>query len=119
MAKANRTLSQATIEKHRQAAIAKHHQAVMILARRAAINAIKARLKDQGVRVTLLMPKDINGPAYEYLVEHREELRAKAERIIATSPHFKAWRCSNVTSDAQTQNEPISTTSAVQISGVK
>jgi len=121
MAKANRTLSQATIEKHREAAIAKHNQAVAMLARRAANNAIKARLREQGVRITLMMPKDINAPAYEYLAEHRERLRAEAEHIIATSPHFKAWRlpCAEISSDAQTQTQAKSTTSALQISGAK
>ena len=118
---ATRTLSQKTIDKHRQAAIAKHHQAVMILARRAAINVIKARLRDRGVRLTLVMPKDINAPAYDYLAEHREQLIVEAERIIATSPHFKSWRlpCAEISSDAQTKTQPISTTSAVQISGAK
>ena len=112
---ATRTLSQKTIEKHRQAAIAKHNQAVAMLARRAAINVIKARLRDRGVRVTLLMPKDINGPAYKYLAQHREELIAKAEHIIATSPHFKSYRA-EITTFEQKQSEPISTTSTVQIS---
>ena len=89
---ATRTLSQKTIEKHRQAAIAKHRQAVMMLARSAAIRVIKARLREQGVRLTLVKPKDINAPAYEYLAQHREQLISEAERIVATSPHFKPWR---------------------------
>jgi hypothetical protein len=118
---ATRTLSQKTIDKHRQAAIAKHNQAVAMLARRAAINVIKARLRDRGVRVTLIKPKDLNAPAYEYLAEHREQLIVEAERIIATSPHFKSWRlpCTNISTSEQKQNEPKSTTSALQISGAK
>jgi len=118
---ATRILSQKTIEKHRQAAIAKHHQTVMMLARRAAINVIKARLRDRGVRLTLVLPKDINAPAYDYLAQHREQLIAEAEHAIATSPFLKRWRlpCENVVSDEQTQTQPKSTTSTLQISGAK
>jgi hypothetical protein len=75
---ATRTLSQAKIEKH--------CHAVMMLARSQAVEVVKARLREQGVRLTLVKPKDINAPAYEYLAEHREQLIAEAERIIATSP---------------------------------
>ena len=113
---ASRSLSQPTINKHHQRKIEKHRLAVMMLARSAAVKVIKARLREQGVRLTLVKPKDINAPAFEYLAEHREQLIAEAERIIATSPHFKGYRLpfSNILSDAQTQTQPISTTSAVQ-----
>ena len=118
---ANRSLSQPTINKHHQRKIEKHRFAVMMLARSSAAKVIKARLREQGVRVTLVKPKDINVLAYPYLAEHREQLIAEAERIIATSPHFKSWRlpCAEISSDAQTQTQPISTTSALQISGAK
>jgi len=118
---ATRSLSQPTINKHRQAKIEKHRFAVMMLARSAAAKVIKARLREQGVRLTLVKPADINALAYPYLAEHREQLVAEAQRIIATSPHFKSWRlpCVNVLSDAQTQTQPISTTSAVQKLGAK
>jgi len=110
---ASRTLSQKAIDKHRFA--------VMMLARSQAVKVIKARLREQGVRLTLVKPKDINALAYPYLAEHREHLIAEAERIIATSPHFKAWRLpfANILSDEQKQNEAKSTTSALQISGAK
>ena len=110
---ATRTLSQKTIDKHRFA--------VLMLARSAAVKVIKARLREQGVRLTLVKPKDINAPALEYLAEHRAQLVAEAERIIATSPYFKSYRlpCANISSDAQKQNEPVSTTSTLQISGAK
>jgi hypothetical protein len=118
---ANRSLSQPTINKHHQWKIEKHRLAVMMLARSAAVKVIKARLREQGVRLTLVKPKDLNGPAYEYLAQHREQLIAQAEHILATSPHFKSWRlpCANVVSNAQTQTEPKSTTSAVQKLGAK
>ena len=118
---ATRTLSQKTIEKHRQAAIAKHREVVMMLARNAAKKVVKARLRERGVRLTLVLPKDINGPAYEYLAEHRERLIAEAEHTINTSPFLKRWRlpCAEISSDAQKQTEAKSTTSALQISGAK
>jgi hypothetical protein len=118
---ATRIISQKTIAKHRQAAIAKHHEVVMMLARSAAKKVIKARLREKGVRLTLVKPKDINAPAYDYLAEHRQQLIAEAEHTIATSPFFKRWRlpCAEISSDAQKQNEPKSTTSTLQISGAK
>ena len=118
---ANRSLSQPTINKHHQRKIDKHRFAVMMLARSQAVKVIKARLKEQGVRLTLVKPRDINDLAYPYLAEHREQLLAEAERIIATSPRFKSWRLpvANILSDAQTKTQPISTTSAVQKLGAK
>ena len=111
---ATRSLSQTT-------AVAKHRQAVMMLARRAAIKVINARLRDQGVRLTLVLPKDINILANDYLAQHGERLRAEAEHAIATSPLLKRWRlpCADISSDAQKQGEPKSTTSTLQISGAK
>jgi hypothetical protein len=118
---ANRSLSQPTINKHHQRKIEKHRFAVMMLARSQAVKVIKARLREQGVRLTLVKPKDINAPAYEYLAQHRDQLIAEAERIIATSPIFKSYRlpCAEISSDAQTQTQPKSTISALQISGAK
>jgi len=118
---AKRTLSQKTIAKHREAAIARHRQTVMMLARRAAINVIKSRLRERGVRLTLVLPKDINAPALEYLAEHRERLMAEAEHKINTSPFLKRWRlpCAEISTSEQKQNEPKSTTSTLQMSGAK
>ena len=47
-----------------------HRQAVMVLARQAAKKAVKERPRSQGVRVTLVLPKDINVLANDYLAEH-------------------------------------------------
>ena len=101
MAKANQSYHKRDL--YSDVTIAKHRQAVMILARSAAKRVIKARLREQGVRLTLVKPNDINAPAYEYLAEHREQLIAEAEHIIATSAHFKAWRlpCANITTFEQ------------------
>jgi len=93
----------------------------MMLALMRAKKAIKARLRSQGVRLTLVLPKDINAQAREYLIEHREQLMAEAEQIIATSPLFARYRlpCAELLNDPQKQNEPKSTTSSLQISGAK
>jgi len=65
-----------------------HRQAVMVLARQAAKKAVKERPRSQGVRVTLVLPKDINVLANDYLAEHCDELIAEAEYAIATWPGF-------------------------------
>ena len=103
------------------ATIARHRQAVMMWARRAAIKVVNARLRDQGVRLTLVLPKDINALANDYLAQHGEQLIAEAEHAIATSPLLKRWRlpCADISSDAQTHTQPKSTTSTLQISGAK
>jgi len=87
---ATRSLSQKTIEKPRQKTIDNHRQVVMMLARSAAKKVIKTRLRNQGVRLTLVLPKDINGPAFAYLAEHREQLIAEAEHAITLALPLKA-----------------------------
>jgi len=57
---------------------------VHILARMAAKNAVKQELRDQGVRVTLVPPRDINDLATVYLRDHPEvwkEALARAHRL--------------------------------------
>jgi hypothetical protein len=47
---------------------------------------------------------------------------AEAAEAIATWPGFARWRlpdCSKISSDAQTENKPRSTSSAVQNSGAQ
>jgi len=104
-----------------QERIQQHRQAVMVLARMRAKKAINAKLRAQGVRLTLVLPAVINAQARDYLAEHLDELIAEAEHAIATWPGFARWRLpsANIASDAQKQNEPKSTTSTLQISGAK
>jgi hypothetical protein len=82
-----------------------HRQAVMVLARRAAIKEIKVKLRAQGIRLTLVLPKDINVLANDYLAQHGEQLRAEAEHAIATWPGFARWRlpCADIKTNEQTQ----------------
>src|SRR6516162_11268507 len=89
-------------------------QAVIVLARQSARRAIKAQLKAEGLKVSQFTAKDISIRADAWFDAHRAELIAEAEQVIATSPLFAYLRI-----NAQTQNEPISTTSAVQILGAK
>jgi hypothetical protein len=48
------------------------NHAINVLARLAAKNAVKQQLRDQGVRVTLVPPRDITTKANEYLSQHPE-----------------------------------------------
>jgi hypothetical protein len=117
MAQAIRSLSPKQILERTQ----QHRQAVLILAHRRARKAVERELKAQGRRLTCIAPAEINALAREYLTQHSERLRAEAEHAIATWPGFARWRLpsANLTTNAQKQSEPISTTSALQISGAK
>jgi hypothetical protein len=93
-----------------------HRQAVIQLARLAAKKAVKDNLRAQGVRVTLVMPAEIMRQAREYLDTHPElyqQALERAKRMGYVDP------CANLSSDAQKQSEPKSTTSSLQISGAK
>ena len=98
-----------------------HRQAVLILAKQRAKRAVERELKAQGRRVTLIAPAEISQLAHDYLAQHRQELLAEAEHAIATWPGFARWRLpsANLTTNAQSQNEPKSTTSTVQMLGAK
>ena len=54
--------------------------AVVILARLAAKNAIKQQLRDAGLRLTLIPPKDISAKAQRYLDDHPELYQQAFER---------------------------------------
>jgi hypothetical protein len=58
---------------------------------------------------------------FQHGAQHRERLIVEAKQIIATSPLFAPWRLpgANINSNAQTENEPKSTSSAVQNSGAQ
>ena len=94
-----------------------HRQAVMVLARLAAKRAVQDELRAQGVRVTTYPHAEVMRRAGEYLANHPELYQLAFER--AHKLGYIDPRLTKVTSDAQKQNEPKSTTSAVQISGAK
>ena len=95
--------------------------AVLVLAHQSARKAIKAQLRAEGLKLSQFSAKDISIRAEAWFDVHRQELIAEAEQIIATSPYFERWRLpsANITSDAQTREQPKSTTFALQISGAK
>jgi hypothetical protein len=98
-----------------------HRQAVMVLAHRRARKAVERQLQEQGLKPRYMALREINLLAQDYLAQHGEQLRAEAEHAIATWPGFARWRLpgADITTNAQKQSEPISTTSALQISGAK
>ena len=97
--------------------------AVKVLARLAAKKAVQAELRSKGVRVTLVRPAEISAQAGEYLANHPELYQLaleRAQRMTAEGVFGKraqrAW-FANLKTNAQTQEQPKSTTSVVQISG--
>ena len=98
-----------------------HRQCVIVLARQSARKAIKAQLRAEGLKLSQFSAKDISIRADAYFDVHRERLIAEAEHIVATSPYFARWRLpsANITTVAQSENEPKSTTSTVQMSGAE
>lgn len=54
---------------------------VRVLARQAAINAVKSELTRQGLRVHSVPMRDIHIRAYEYLTAHPELVEEAAERV--------------------------------------
>ena len=101
--------------------IQRHRHAVLVLAHQSARKAIKAQLRAEGLKLSQFSAKDISIRAEAWFDVHRQELIAEAEQITSTSPYFERWRLpsANITTVAQSENEPKSTTSAVQMSGAE
>ena len=96
--------------------------AVKALARLAAKKAVQAELKDKGVRVTLVRPAEINAQATIYLASHPELYVAaheRAKRMIAEGVFGKRAQRAYLLTSAQSENEPKSITSSVQMLGAK
>ena len=64
---------------------------IMSLARRLARKEVEAQLRGQGVRLTLVPPREINAKAREYLAQHLELYR-EAVRIVAQHPEWRPKR---------------------------
>jgi hypothetical protein len=113
MAQAVRSLSPKQIaEKARL-----HRQAVMLFARLAAKRAVQDNLRAQGVRVSLVPPAEIMRQAGEYLANHPELYQLALERANKLG-YIDPLRA-NVLTSVQSEKEPKSTTSVVQISGAE
>jgi hypothetical protein len=107
MAKATQSLSPKQINEIMQL----QRQAVMQLARLAAKRAVQGKLREQGVRVTLVPPAEIMRQAGEYLAKHPELYVAaheRAKRMIAEGVFGKRAQRAYLNNSAQSK-EPCST----------
>jgi hypothetical protein len=96
--------------------------AVKVLARLAAKKAVQAKLKDQGVRVTVYPYAELMRLAAEYLDKHPElyqQALERAKRMTAEGVFGKRAQRAYLLTIAQSENEPKSITSTVQMSGAK
>jgi hypothetical protein len=91
-----------------------HRQAVMLFARLAAKRAVQEALRAQGVRVSLFPHAEVMRKAGEYLANHPELYQLALERA-----NKLGYVGANVLTNAQTQTQPNSMGSAVQIPGAK
>jgi hypothetical protein len=100
----------------------RHRSAVMTLARMRAKKSVLLALRAQGLKPQDFSAREIGVLTDYYVNQHRAKLMAEAAEAIATWPGFAQWRlpeCANLSSDAQTENKPRSTSSAVQSSGAQ
>ena len=97
-------------------------QAVATLARLAAKKAVQDQLRAQGVRVSLVPPAEVMRQAAEYLNKHPELYRQaleRAKRMTAEGVFGKRAQRAYLLTSAQSENEPKSITSTVQMSGAE
>jgi hypothetical protein len=113
MAQAVRSLSPKRIAERAQL----HRQAVMVLARLAAKRAVQDQLRANGVRVSLVPPAEVMRQAGEYLASHPELYQLALER--AKRLGYIDPLSADISTNAQKENEPKSTTSSVQMLGAK
>jgi hypothetical protein len=88
-----------------------HRQAVIQFARLAAKRAVQEALRAQGVRVSLFPHAELMRQAGEYLANHPELYQLALERARKLG-----YVGANLNNSAQTQTQPISMGSAVQMS---
>src|SRR5262249_30469902 len=95
------------------------------LARQRAVNAVKEQLRAQGLKLAQFSSRDIHIWADAFLEAHRRELIEQAMEMVSKSQGLRKLyereqrHRAKLESDAQTQKRPISTTSAVQMSGAQ
>jgi hypothetical protein len=99
-----------------QERVRRHCSAVITLALQKAKRAIEFELRAKGLKVAHYSCRELRLMAEQYFNQHRAELIANAEEVIATSPYFARWRLpvANINSDAQTPKQPNSMGSVVQ-----
>jgi hypothetical protein len=91
----------------------------MTLARMRAKEAVLLALRAQGLKPQHFSVREVGVLTDYYVNQHRARLMAEAAEDIATWPEFVRWRCAELRTNAQEENEPNSITSAVQISGAQ
>jgi hypothetical protein len=91
----------------------------MTLARMRAKKAVLLALRAQGLKPQDFSAREIGVLTDYYVNQHRAKLMAEAAEAIATWPGFAQWRCAELNTNAQKENEPKSITSAVQMSGAQ
>jgi hypothetical protein len=101
--------------------ILRHRSAVMTLARMRAKKAVLLELRAQGFKPQHFSIREIAVLTDYYVNQHRARLVAEAAEEIAKWPGFARWRLpsANINNNAQTENEPKSIASAVQMSGAQ
>ena len=87
MAQATQILSSKLLERMQQ-----HRHALIVLAMQRAKKVVKANIRAKGQRISDFSAREIALLAEDYLAQHRQELIAEAENVIATSPYFAQWR---------------------------
>jgi hypothetical protein len=83
--------------------------------------AVQAQIRARGERIADYSCREMSMMAEAHFARHRDELINKAAADVATFPEFSRYRveCAELSSDAQTENKPRSTSSAVQNSGAQ
>jgi hypothetical protein len=105
---------------HATQRILRHRSAVMTLARMRAKKSVLLELHAQGLKPQHFSAREI-AVLTDYYLQHRAKLTAEAAEAIATWPGFAQWRLpsANIETNAQSENEPKSTTSVVQMLGAQ
>ena len=93
--------------------------AVRTIAFLKAKKAVQAQIRARGERISNYSCREMSVMAEALMAQpqHREELINKAVAVCLTFKEFAG--CANLLTRAQSKIEPISTTSAVQMSGAK
>jgi hypothetical protein len=102
MAQAKQSLSpKRALERLRE-----HRRAVIALAHQRAKRLVQASIRAKGQRLSDFSAREITLLAEDYLAQHREELIAEAENVIATSPYFAEWRIPVFEKITETEHSP-------------
>ena len=97
-----------------------YHLAIRCLAMYAAKRMIKDEIRARGLRVSAFTARQLTELAELYFAANKAQLIHDSQRAIDAWPEFARWRASaKLITNAQTQTQPNSTTSAVQMLGAK